>query len=63
MRYKRPNYWRISRWWGSSFKRAKKEEVLALSPKFEFLRRGKAIMFSGRYATHQGTVRSSYLGV
>jgi hypothetical protein len=26
-----------------------------LSPKFEFLRRGKAIMFSGRYATCQGT--------
>ena len=32
-------------------------------PKFEFLRRGKAIMFLGLYATRQGTVRSSYLGV
>jgi hypothetical protein len=35
----------------------------ALSAKFEFLRRGKAIILSGRYATHQDTVRSSYLGV
>ncbi len=27
-------------------------EVLALSQKFEFLRRAKAILLSGRYATH-----------
>jgi hypothetical protein len=33
----------------------KSQRSLALSPKFEFLRRGKAIILSGRYATRQGT--------
>ena len=32
----------------------RKSRRKALSPKFEFLRRGKAIILLGRYATHQG---------
>jgi hypothetical protein len=43
---------------------ALREPRKSLSPKFEFLRRGTAIILSGScYATRQGTVRSSYLGV
>jgi len=35
--------------------RERAEEILALSPKFEFLRRRKAIILSGHYVTCQGT--------